>query len=235
MNSVQPNARKIESREGDMARNIGKSIAGAGSTLALMFGVAVPLFAAVPTGASSQLIAKTVPLKSLLLNGERIPTGWTQETAPTSSGNGCPNPKGVRVVQDASAFFVSGQDRQVVERLQDYSPADERSYASLVSSLNDCIHEESPGSDKKSAGTALHRLSLPQFGSQSSAFNLTWTENGKAFNIYEVVIQSGNIAVTLTELSAGSPGVAQLEKFARLALARLPSGGAPSIDTTTTT
>jgi hypothetical protein len=208
--------------------------AGVVSTLTLMSGFTILSTAAVPAGASTQEVAKTVPLKPLLLGSERVPTGWILESSPTSFGSGCPKPAGVKIVQNASEFFVSGEGRQIVERLNVYSPTVEKGYAGLITSLKNCA-QKSSGLIQKTKSAALVRMSFPRFGNQSDAFSTRWSEKGETFSIYEVVIQSGNLVVTLAELSVGSPGVTQLEKFTRLALARLPFGGSPPASPTSTT
>src|SRR5665213_1055634 len=78
-------------------------------------------------------------------------------------------------------------------------------------------------------------MSLPSFGNQSEAFDATWTKEVKTRNIYEVVIRSGNIVVTVAERGSATPSMGPFDAFIHRTLSKLPFGGTPPPTTNTTT
>ena len=188
--------------------------------------VGTPALAAISSG-------KSLPLRPLLLTIDAMPAGWTVEHSTASViGSGCPKPKGVKAVQNASASFAGG-GTQVVEQLRVYSPSVQKGYSSVVAALDHCQHEK-----LGSTTAAITQMSLPPVGNASQAFDATWKHKGKTSNIYEVVIRSGFIIVTLAERAPASPNIAQFDLLDALALHQLGTSSTPAVapvQTTTTT
>jgi hypothetical protein len=169
--------------------------------------------------------AKNLPLKPLVLTVKQMPTGWV--ISHSSSGSGCGQPKGVKVMQDVTVSFgETGQ--QLVEDLRTYSVAVESAYMRLLKVFNRCTHERIVIGGKPITAN-IGQMSLPTFGNDSEAFDARVRHNGKLINIYETVIRSGNIIVTMTERGTD---LGQFEDFTKLALARLPFGGTAPVTPT---
>jgi hypothetical protein len=206
-----------------------KSIVMSVPSLTLVLGTAIVAFTSGPAGGSTDRIAKNLNLGPLLITVDKMPTGWTLASSSDALGSGCPKPKAVRIIQNNTVSFTGGNGQAVTEVLRVYSPGAEKGYASAVASLNSCKHDKLAEPHGQSATTSLRQMSLPRFGNKSEAFDAVWSAKGKLSNVYEVVIRSGNIIVTLAERSAGSKSLMKFEDFARLALAKLPFGGTPPI------
>jgi hypothetical protein len=183
--------------------------------------------------------AESLNLKPLLLTIGQVLSGWTANVSsdPSDTANRCPRPKGLTKTQNVSRSFVGRGGQQLVEVLTTYSIAVEKAYGRVLAPLNNCKQEKVLQPNGKSVGAEFRRMSLPILGNQSDAFDATWTDKGKRANIYEVVIRSGNIVVTITERGSGSLSLDSFEGFAKLALSKLPFGGTPppTVPTSTTT
>jgi hypothetical protein len=193
--------------------------------LALTFGTTILAFSVTPAG------AKNLPLKPLLLTVTQMPTGWT--AGRFVPGNACGQPKGVKITQEAATTF-GRTNQQLVEDLRTYSVAVKTAYKRVLTPLNRCAHVK-VALDGKKETASFGQMSLATFGNQSEAFDIRARHKGKTVNLYEVVIRSGNIVVTMTERGIG---LAQFENFTKLALSKLPFGGiapAPAFTTSTTT
>jgi hypothetical protein len=204
--------------------NAPRRIALSALALALTFGTTVLAFSAAPAG------AKNLPLKPLLLTVNELPTGWTVGHSSTLSG--CGQPKGVKVIQDVSASFSDGGNLQLAEQFKVYSIAVDAAYRKVLVPLDRCTHEKLVEGGK-SLTASFGQMSLRRFGNQSEAFDARVDRKGATTNIYEVVIRSGNIIVTITERGTD---LGRLENFTKLALSKLPFGGTvPASATSTTT
>jgi hypothetical protein len=207
-----------------------------GSAITLVMVVACTVLAGTTLASASTFEgAESLNLRPLLLTIGQVPAGWTvnaSSEAPDTADH-CPRGKGLTKTQNVSASFLGSRGQQVVEELTTYSIAVEKAYRRVLVPLNGCDREKVLESHNKSGTAAVRRMSLPQFGNQSEAIDATWTEKGRTSNIYEVIIRSGNIVVTMAERGTGVPSIKQFEAFTRLAVARLPFGGTPPITTTT--
>jgi hypothetical protein len=199
-----------------------------GSIMGTLLALALLLGSTTVIAEGAAAAAGRLPLKPLLLTIDRMPTGWTVGHSTASViGTGCPKPKCVKAVQNASASFA-GSGSQVVEQLRVYSPSVQKGYAGVVASLDHCRHEK-----LGSITASLTQMSLPSLGNASQAFDASWTHKGKTSNLYEVVIRSGYIIVTVGE--RGAPSISQFEDFATLALHQLGTSGTTKVAPVTTT
>jgi hypothetical protein len=159
-------------------------------------------------------------LANELLSVSDLPAGWTSTPVnPSSSGTFCRFAANLKSLASghAEADFANGNFPVFDELIAGYSSPPTQVLAKAVSELDGCTTFKAEG------GTfTLGRMSLPQLGTASAAYQANGTVKGFNLGLDLVFVQKGNRILGVFYGDLGTPDVAQVESFARLAAARLP-------------
>jgi hypothetical protein len=191
--------------------------------------VAVLAGLAILGGTTSAALAAPKPkaprLASLLLTAGEMPRGWS--LVPTVPGGvGCLQaifePAGVRQTARAQVTFIDNAGPpQVEEDLATYAGPATVAFGKIVALLATCKHISGISEGTAVSGT-LSRLSIPLLGAEDAGFRAKLRIKTTAAGQDLLIVRQGNIVMGISEGVIGTPDVRQLDRFARIALAKLP-------------
>ena len=160
-------------------------------------------------------------LKARLISVSDLPTGWSVNNGAHITNAGCLLPifRDPHLTLAKAHFFMGGNVPELDEELAtSRSPA--KTFAANVKRLNAC-HSISVSNQGQTVNETVGQLSFPTVGTQSSAYNVSFTVGGTSVAEDIVVLRSGSILGAIALGYQGTVDTSALSAFITVAITKI--------------